>query len=1117
VLSHLQQRVGVAGLVVACLSIAALGTPPAGAEVTKFYNAAHSLSGSCTVKGFDPVPDPGCPGGEHPPEGPIQEPGGVATDPSGNIYVVNKNRSQGRGNFHIDIFDSEGYYLGNVPHKNARDIVVDSTGHLYVTTQYAVGAGLVRYDPIVYKPEAGEIEYGATPVVVRPGDPTYGSIEIDHTNDHLYVSAGDGSGEIGVSEYGAATDGTPNVLIDDKAGATVQFMGQMALDASRHRIYVIDAASLTGEPVIRVFDSRAPYPLLFTIDASETPAETFSEPRVALAADEATGHVFLGDVFSKHKVYEFDEDGKYLGELKRPTTLLADWTWITIDNWETSPNRGYLYLPNGFDTVGHLLAYEPAALVDPPSAESLSVGGITEEEAVARAVVNPEGGVTQWVLEVVTEEAFAGSGFDSAQVVGEGTVSPGREGVQISAPLLGLSPGTAYRVRLRLENECAPEGCPVERQVAFTTFKALPQVGSCPNQAFRVGPSAALPDCRAYELVTPANTGGARPNAPNMATSGPLFGTPPAAPDGQNLAFTIFGTLIPGLEGTGGGLSGDPYLSSRTSEGWETELIGPAGSDANTAASGGMSPEHGFVAVQAGAGNAGEGPLLPDGKITNYVRYPDGSFRLLEGSLGYDPNARVRDISANGSHILFQTSETDAVQLEPEAPPAPTVAIYDRTPDGVTHVVSLLPGEITPPDEEDAAYLGASEDGSSVAFRIDKAAPIYLRVDNAETQLVAESDTSSKFAGLSADGRYLFFIKGGDLHRYDSQSGGTLQVTEFGDVSPVNIAASGEAAYFLSGQPEAPDLYHWDGEVSNYVATVTKRDAVGDSGPASGFDGLGLWMEAILSGRPGILASRTTADGSVLLFISRADLTGFESNGKAQVFRYRAGGGALECLSCSRTGTSPTHDTTLLAYQGVNSDPVSLNPDPTGVNGFTEIPNLSSDGRRAFFETDERLLARDNDQVADVYEWEASGKGSCATPGGCLYLISSGQSARPNHLFGASESGDDVFFLTSDLLVAEDVDDTPSVYDARVGGGFPIAPELAGECLGEACQPAVAPLNDPTPNSASYRGQGNAVPRVGGKRCPKGKRKIRRAQKTRCVPRKTKTKNRSRADGRTQR
>jgi len=73
------------------------------------------------------------------------------------------------------------------------------------------------------------------------------------------------------------------------------------------------------------------------------------------------------------------------------------------------------------------------------------------------------------------------------------------------------------------------------------------------------------------------------------------------------------------------------------------------------------------------------------------------------------------------------------------------------------------------------------------------------------------------------------------------------------------------------------------------------------------------------------------------------------------------------------------------------------------------------------------------------------------------------------------------------------------VYVARVGGGFP-EPKAKTECEGEACQsPMPAPLApEVTLSSELSQGPGNVAanrPR----RCPKGKRRVKRAGKVRCV------------------
>jgi hypothetical protein len=160
---------------------------------------------------------------------------------------------------------------------------------------------------------------------------------------------------------------------------------------------------------------------------------------------------------------------------------------------------------------------------------------------------------------------------------------------------------------------------------------------------------------------------------------------------------------------------------------------------------------------------------------------------------------------------------------------------------------------------------------------------------------------------------------------------------------------------------------------------------------------------------------------------------------------------------------------------------------------------LSSDGRRLFFESPNQLVARDTNGRTDVYQWQAPGKGTCTASSpafserneGCVDLISSGQGARDVQFRDASPSGEDVFFATEASLLPQDYG-LIDIYDARVGGGLPVPPPPEPPCEGDACQdPAAAPEFE-SPASSAYRGPGNAGPSQGSP-CAPAARRARRA------------------------
>jgi hypothetical protein len=1104
------KRVLLASGVLCCLALAC-AAPSFAAELPPYeLDPQLSLTGDCSTSPFDPIPDPSCPY-PAPPGGPkarFTEPRAVAIDPYGNEYVTSYADSDDSVT-RLDVFDDEGRFVSEFAAPPAKNIAVDGKGNLYL---FEDTGKVLGYQPSKYEPEdpgLGDIAYANPPILVTTG----GTLAVDASNDHLIVAKNGG-----LTIFGSAAES--NVVVD-----TVKDVGDwvesIALDPVRDRIYITFCEAGTSENcAVKVLSDTAPYTVEEEIDGSTTPAGKFASffGRMSLAVDEKTGDLFVDDSINAKTIYRFNEDYEYVGQLKSNEFLSNVALQIAVSNGRRSPsaqpckyptkplppagdacNRHFLFVP-GFKASRRAIAFHPPGQTR-PVIEDVSTAGIAATEAQLRATIDPRGLQTEYHFELTTLQAFEAEGFNGAATLGEGTIPAESLATEVSAFATGLVPGQAYRFRAVAENDLGGALENGANEATFATYKDAGVGGSaCPNQALRLERSAALPDCRAYELVTPAETNGRSPKG--VGTVGNLFPTVESSPDGGTVWFKIEGGSLPGSAGIGS-FEGDPYVARRGSSGWSTELAGATGDEATVSIPASTSPDQGYAFWSARI----EGPLVINGEETQYLYYPDGHSELIgRGSLGSDPKARGWLITEDGAHVIFETlnSTTQAIQLEPNAPANGVPALYDRTIDPETgaeetHVVSLLPGDETPTTGQNGSYRGASADGEGIAFQLGNT--LYLRVGNQSTYKIGEG---VDFAGVSEGGGRVFFLQGGNLEAFDVASEEVIDFSTTGDVTPVNVADGGARAYFVSpsvlggANPEGDsaqagkqNLYLSEEGAISFVATVTDRDVKGEPLPTPTdplSDGLGLWTKTIAR-RPAEDPSRTNPDGSALLFQSRAEITGYPASASPQIYRYDSSGGRLQCISCTPTLTP--------AVGGARLQTITFNTllaPPLTDSGF--VASLTPDGKRAFFESSEALVQADTDGVQDVYEWEEEGTGSCEEPGGCVYLISSGHSARDNYLYAHSADGDDVFFTTGDVLDSADPGPTVSIYDARVNGGFPTA-QRAGECLGEACQPAVSPPADPTP---VLRGHGNPREQATGRaRCPKGKRKVRSQGKVRCL------------------
>ncbi|HXS45969.1 MAG TPA: NHL repeat-containing protein [Solirubrobacterales bacterium] len=525
-----------------------------------------------------------------------------------------------------------------------------------------------------------------------------------------------------------------------------------------------------------------------------------------------------------------------------------------------------------------------------------------------------------------------------------------------------------------------------------------------------------------------------------------------------------------------------------------------------------------FLSRQAG--------LSPGAPPNSLYMWSDGQLQLInqlplgegggtiEARLGSDRGSERHAVSEDGSRVFWSAGGLDGYS----GAGISITGLYARDTKGEESVrLDVARPDASGAGEAHPAFHGASTDGSVVFFTDSQqltadASPgdrdLYRCVvsfEEATAGCSSLTDISAPLAGsgesgraqemtpaISEDGTHVYFVARGELDTVPNGAG--------------ESATSGE-----------PNLYLWQqGEGVRFIATLSEEDE-GDWGKqGSGVVGYASWIAAAAS-----------PDGRYFSFMSERSLSGYDNRDAIsgervqEVYRYDALADQVECVSCNPSGASPASQQG--SEKSTSTDPHSLwqgqrlaatLPEALQTiaagGGSLYRPRAVFDSGRIFFNAFDSLVPADSNGQWDVYQYEPTGVGDCSSSsgggsvsrsaGGCVSLISSGTAEKEAAFLDASATGDDAFFITPAQLSVTDEDQETDVYDARVDG-VPAKLTPNPECLGEACQPAVNPPNDPTPASAGFKGQGNrkSSPR---KRCAKGKRQVRRGGKTRCVAQK---------------
>ncbi|HYB24026.1 MAG TPA: hypothetical protein VED41_09535 [Solirubrobacteraceae bacterium] len=623
---------------------------------------------------------------------------------------------------------------------------------------------------------------------------------------------------------------------------------------------------------------------------------------------------------------------------------------------------------------------------------------------------------------------------------------------------------------------------------------------ACPNAQFRVGPSQRLPDCRAFERVSPAETGGL-----DAVTLEPMEPEQSSACEADQTCTLAYMNIGASFAGALGNELLNAYLATRTAAGWQTTPLSPPTPQAP--------PDSSPRITYAFSSDLSEAVLrVPLQQLTEdappnvynlFLREPAGAYSLVTSVAPPEPPAsgcgscfEVEDVpvfagaSSDFSHILFEANDglegAPSGEIEVDGEPRHIENLYEAA-GGRVRAVGVLPdGTIAAHGASAGAGLSVigeqggelehaiSQNGERVLFtaEADGGAPapqqagkpeLYDRIDGAstvelsapaagarpgecETQAGMCDPEPAQFWAASADGSAVYFT-----------SKAALTSASFtGPEESLEARHKKEKAHEPVANP-GDDLYRYDLDGGGLTDLTADAGNVEDPDGADvlgvvGASEDGSYVYFVAAGHLGETAPRGQVEPLPNLYVWHETA---EGAGSVRFIATLAppNEGERKSIEKMRTGAAFSYNSDILDWsEDPRASQAYVTPNGTHLAFMSVEPLTGYDNRQTVIEGGKERQVADH----EVFEYSAeTGQLVCAScdptgaePRGSAFIGASltERASTPFHQpRSLSDDGGRLFFSSPDPLVTGTAGGTDKVFEYEDGAAQLISGAQAGE------------------------------------------------------------------------